>query len=93
MFEALGQNMQQWWFVMQFRVLEVFRTCLFVCYLANSVCIYRQEVLCLITSQNLKIKCCSVFLVLEAKLKHLVSRQSTGLHGVVSTLDMLAFGF
>ena len=91
-FEVLGQNMQQWWFLMQFWDFGVFRACVCVCYLENSVCIYRQEVLCLITSQNLKIKCCSIFLVFEAKLKHLVPRKSTGLHKVVSTLDMLAFG-
>ena len=51
-FEVLGQNMQQWWFVMHLWVFGVFRTCVCVGYLENSVCIYKQEVLCLITSQN-----------------------------------------
>ena len=39
-----------------------------------------------------EISSCSIFLVFEAKLKHLVPRQGTGLHRVLSTLDMLAFG-
>ena len=63
-----------------------FRGFKLVCYLANSVCTYRQEVLRLETTQKLKSHVMAWLLVFEAKLTNMVSMWSTGVCRVVSMM-------
>ena len=75
MFEVLGQNMQQWWFVMQFWVLEVFRACVFVCYVAIDLCLCMEKVGELFHKRFMSYRVMAKLLDFEEKWKNLVSRQ------------------
>ena len=56
---------------MQFWVFGVFRACVCAGYLANSVCIYRQEALCFTTIQNLNLHVVKPLLVFEANMTNI----------------------
>ena len=54
-FEVLGWNMQQWWFLMQFWVLEVLRACVFACYVAIDFS-FCMECAWMISFQNARVE-------------------------------------
>ena len=83
-FEVLGQNMQQWWFVMQSWVLASFRACVFVGSLANSTSIYKGKVLRFEIIRNKESHVMSFWLVFEVILKNMVSMKGTCLVGWVA---------
>ena len=76
-FEVLGQNIQQWWFVMQFWVWGSFGACVFVGSLSNSVSIYREKVLRFEMIRNKESYVMSPWLVFEGILTNMVSIQGT----------------